>query len=969
MLEYTFLWSSTNFLGKQIETKDGAHVADSFSPPKTFSYRRGRFENASDVAGMVNDWNRRFSNFMITHSIPRDPNATHGPRLTHLFKRRPQSIAFLDLENIPYKDGLSRHDLIRDPENTVREQLDHIIPGILDVGWSFVLSSKAGLVDDFRGHLYFDLDASYEPEAITQWIKDQESPYTDLSVYQDGWAIIVENPRLIGMDDPFEKRAFSNRGGCLAPDVPDYSGYVRGTVMQKRTSNELPQLSDIVLSGQHRTDAVVKDYLPRLRHAIGHVDWTDARPHLEAELERLGAGPDVYARLRGDVGRYKGQPLGLAGDRWDKLRAGDHTDALMQPRYVEPTGSVDTEQQRLKKAVVSAIRTGGTHLFRASLGMGKTEAAVVAAVNEGMRGRPAIMVTPSHERGSELCDRLNGELDKQIEEYTDREGQFALPGESMRGWVSWRGRAQPGMCERVAAVEAAQKAGVSVHDSLCGFSQEKKCPHFSTCPYAEQVEGFFAHNWVVPHAMLEQSSRISSDAATIMIDESFVGNLGGHVQIDLAELEGRDSTLSDIYDMLAKRAKQPEVNEITPIDKDRLEEALAIELESRTVPEIDTDWEDDDIVGICEEATEMYRSRVVSLLRGLIEEHDGGRNHVYCYKAKEGPRALVAYRKKMQFIKDDHAVIMFDATPNEIVLRKFFPDLQVEDFVAPNQNLTVIQVGDRTGQVGEFIAKNTKPKEVERAKRNRARLADWAHAQPGKGVLIVKKEVEGLLDEQQDMKIPMAHYHALEGRDVWDFGDDVVKGADLDWCAIVQRSCPLAFVPEKAAMAYFCDDEEPIKRQPWNNGMPWYNVHNVELADGVGGVRYVHPDERVDSCLQGILNASQVQAIGRMRGTRRDGRGIVYIMHNIALDVEVTTVVRSAMLNAMVGGVALYGAQEIERVFGYSGRWIEKVAKPEANIRYWTKDGQRRPCRAWAVAGGDVGAVMDSIGAVRWEAV
>lgn len=975
MLESTILRSTTgNFLGKHVVVENG-EVTDSFSPGSEFQYHRVTFDTARGLGMRLAGFSMKqpllTPDCMLTHSVPRDPNTKTGPRQEHLFKRTPTSIAVFDLEKAGWAPGLSWQAIIDDPDNAIRDQLAYIgVPA--DIGWTFVLSSKAGFTPDFRGHLYLQLDKPYEPEAIDDWIKGMESPITDLSIYADGHAIISVAPLVTGAIDPFKKRVFwdNGQGLGLVPNVPDYSGYVRGTVMKKRRAKgHLPELSDIVLEGHHITDAVVKDYLPRLRAALGDVPWDEARPYLESELQRLQAPPSVYARLKGDVnGKWKGKYLGLPWHRWEHLRGStDHDGALMRPRYVEPKGDVVTEQTRLKNAVKDVIGTGGAHLFRASLGMGKTEAAVVAAVTEGMTGSPAIIAVPSHERADELCSRLNAELERQVDEYTEEWGQFALTAEEMRRWEAWRGREQEGMCQRVPVVKAAQRAGVSVHDDVCGFGKQKRCPHFQTCPYAQQVEGFFRYNWVVPHAMLEHSSRLSKDAETIMADESFVQNLIGHVRVDLSELKTRDRDLSDIYDALLARTKNPEVNEIVPIDKDRLEEALAVELEARTVPEIDTEWTDDDIVAVCDEATETYRSKVVSLLRALIAEHDGGRNHVYCWKGSKGPRALVAYRKRPKFISEKHTVIMFDATPNEKAIRKFFPDVVVDEFVAPNQNLVVVQVGDRTGQVNEFLPRNNKEAEVERAARNRARLADWAHAQPGKGILLVKKAVEEAMAEEHDMKMPMGHFHALEGQDVWQFEDGPVKGADLDWCAIVQRSCPPAHVPEEEAMGYFCDDEEQIQRQPWNGGLPWYKTVNVELADGIGGVRYVHPDERVDGCLRHILQASQLQALGRMRGTRREKVGVVYVLHNIALEVEVTAVVRSAMLNAMVGGVALYGAAEIERVFGYSGRFIEKVDKPAANVRYWTEGSSNRGCKAWAVDGVDVGAVMRAIGAVRWE--
>lgn len=178
----------------------------------------------------------------------------------------------------PYVDGLKRRDLIRDPEAVVRRQLEAL--GMHDEAeWSLILSSKARLRDDFRGHLYVQLDAIYDDEAILEWIKDRKPPFVDLSVYEPSHTILVENPRLIGMDDPFERRAFFNCGKPVIPDIPDYSGFVRGTVMKKRrTKGNMPELSPIVLEGHHFTDAVVKDYLPRLRGATPTASFPRTMP-------------------------------------------------------------------------------------------------------------------------------------------------------------------------------------------------------------------------------------------------------------------------------------------------------------------------------------------------------------------------------------------------------------------------------------------------------------------------------------------------------------------------------------------------------------------------------------------------------------------------------------------------------------------------------------------------------------------
>lgn len=970
MLHYTML-TSNRFLGKTLTVKDGEYIKDGneFSPGSDFYYTRGAFSNVADVASQINWWNQSRKGFMITHALPRDETARRGPRLKPLFRRLPSDIGFLDLEGMPLVEGLSREDLISDPLGTIKTQLDALNPTFNELAWTFVMSSKSGVTHDFRGHFYFKLAQNYEPEAFLEWVKLVKAaggPF-DPSVYEDGHAIIVEKPRLIGMDDPFKTRAFYHHGRGLLLNIKDYSGLVRGNVMRARTANRAPSLDPVVLSGANRTDAL-KYYIGKMRGFAGNVGWEEVLPHLEQALREVGADASVYERFRGDVGRWKGLHLGVAQRMWETRTAADAAEVLMRPRYREPVGDVEQEHNRLRARVVDVMGGGGVHLFRASLGLGKTQAAVAAAVADSMNGEGTILAVPSHERAAEVVDRLNAELDRLAEDRWDHD-QFAFTGAELRRWEAWRGREQPGMCARLPVVKAAQAAGVSVHDDVCGFPSRKdkpRCRFFDSCPYARQVTEFYQSNWVVPHAMLGHASRIASAVETVMIDESFTQNLVGTTKLDLGELLSRDKDLERVHEVLLARSKNPEVNEIELIDRKLLEDALDAERERRVPIEIDAGMDDDYMIAECERSVERYSPRIASLLRGLIAEHDRGRNHVFCYRGNSGARALVAYRKEPAFLQDK-TVLMFDATPNETVLRKFFPDLEVEQFVAPNRNQIVIQVGDRTGQVSEFLTESKKATEQARVKRNRARLAQWSNAQPGKGALMLKMKVEEALREETVLRPATAHYHALEGRDVWEIEGEEVKGADLDWIALVQRSMPAAMVPEEAAMAVFCDDAEPIARRPWSGGLPWYTTERVELADGIGGLRYTHPDPRVNACFEAIWRASQAQAIGRGRGTRREKTLLVYIMHSVAVDVEVTAVIRSGMLNAMVGGVCLYGASEIERVFGYSGRFIEKVERPPSNVRYWTREGQARPCAAWAVPGVDVPWVMRAIGAVRWE--
>ena len=134
------------------------------------------------------------------------------------------------------------------------------------------------------------------------------------------------------------------------------------------------------------------------------------------------------------------------------------------------------------------------------------------------------------------CARLNDARQKKLDDLPYSYDEDPILEALCKPWRVWRGRGRPGMCDRLPAVEAAQKARVSVHKSICGFGQETQCPLFDQCAYAHQVEEFWRYRWVAPVAMIKHKSRIADEADIVIVDESCLGHLAAHRKSDLDEL-------------------------------------------------------------------------------------------------------------------------------------------------------------------------------------------------------------------------------------------------------------------------------------------------------------------------------------------------------------------------------------------------------------------------------------------------
>ncbi|AIQ89590.1 bifunctional DNA primase/polymerase [Methylobacterium oryzae] len=171
-------------------------------------------------------------------------------------------------------------------------------------------------------------------------------------------------------------------------------------------------------------------------------------------------------------------------------------------------------------------------IFRIEAGVGKTDAAVVAAARAIRAGLSVVFAVPRVDLGDELATRLA------------RQGIIAHV---------WRGRERPDpeapktrMCLNPSAVDDAREAGAwSIAATVCEQQDTKarrivRCPHFETCGYMRQREAA-PQAWIVTHAMLflplpAAIGRVDA----LAIDEAFVS--GGIAQKPVSraldEIEG-----------------------------------------------------------------------------------------------------------------------------------------------------------------------------------------------------------------------------------------------------------------------------------------------------------------------------------------------------------------------------------------------------------------------------------------------
>lgn len=678
---------------------DGERVTDEYRPPEHFYFTRtARGDGEGATAAGIAAWLR-----LITHhqrqgayanwkgdlpvrrdvalilSALKDDQSPLGERKSNRFERVPTNVYVCEMDGVPFLPGYSRDDLLRNPAGTLDAHIRkcHGLPE--RTAYVAMLSSSAGFSKKgepvgLRYHLWLALDRLYQPREI-DYIDEQHVAHFgkifDTSIRQPGHLLAVAPPLFENCDDPFPERIFYSPGQSQQVRFsfpPEFEQFEQAELMPMRgRSSAAPLLNgDAFASESYRTEAV-HQWIAATRWRDPKMTWADARPLLDAELRRVHASKDAWKRLGG-------ASLKEAQRMWNAFRfeSREQRSTFALPRFVEPRGSAQQAYDELERAFVRQLETPGFYLNKVSLGTGKTQQIADKATRDR---RGVVVLGPSIERCHELAERLNAADERRCHEEPVEWEDYDPADERGKPWTVWLGRQQPGMCARAELAESYQSLGKSVASDLCGHGEEKKCPHFATCPHAAQYEYMHRVRWVLPSQSLTHERRIGNEAEVVLIDEGVVDSLIGSTSFPLSRLlEPREPRLNALSLKVHTALAHGDTASMSPRDfgltRDEIEEAIALELSLKPDVIVSPDMADDAIRKRIEDAQGRWHPPLFAFWRSLLAEFDLARDHVnaiHKYFARDVAewRVKVGWRVPPKFLREGQAVVLFDATPNE----------------------------------------------------------------------------------------------------------------------------------------------------------------------------------------------------------------------------------------------------------------------------------------------------------------
>jgi putative DNA primase/helicase len=544
-------------------------------------------------------------------------------------------------------------------------------------------------------------------------------------------------------------------------------------------------------------------------------------------------------------------------------------------------------------------------VVRATLGLGKSHAALEAVIDAVGRQHRVIYSAPTHSLLAELADRARALAAKRGKTITvrvyhgrDRDDPDA-PGQKM--------------CRDLEAAELAQQAGLDVKKTVC----DAPCPHSSTCPYLAQRETQ-ADLWIVPHALLSVGMPPAMKGASLLIiDEGFavegfigldgqprlvpLSVLADHVTHGNGSAEASadlDATLRPLRcQLLDAVADHPAEKAGEPLQRAALvaagltadQAAAARNAEGKRERRVDA-------------IAAATRADLLRELRLIRETNVNARRATRLWRnvedllADDGPDlsgrvelvtidgngklsdegSARAFRlfgvEKLGKAWRELPALHLDATADMALIKLRVPHAElVAKVEASEPHVTVHQVVGRTfGKVAL---------EHGRAADDARRFALARAAEHGGRWLIVASKVAA--DEWRDIlpsNVTVAHWGAVRGLDSF---------KDVRGIVCVGR---WGITPDAVGRMAGVITGRAVPRL--DGGFP---IEAVTLTAADGSSRTIdadrHPDATAEAVRRSLVNAELVQAIGRGRGVQRgpDSPLVVYVLGNTPLPVPLAS--------------------------------------------------------------------------------
>ena len=536
-------------------------------------------------------------------------------------------------------------------------------------------------------------------------------------------------------------------------------------------------------------------------------------------------------------------------------------------------------------------------VIRATLGLGKSQAALEAIVGAIVAGHRIVYSVPTHDLAAELAARAEAIAAKRGRSVT------------VRVWHG-RERANPSaptetMCSDLEAAELAQQARLDVFKTVC-----EGCQHRTACAYLAQREAA-ADLWIVPHALLFAGLPAAmKGAAMLVIDEGFAlagitGTDGTPALVRFASLEaavtagnGKPEASADLNATLGpirRRLVDTLVGHPAPNDGEPLQRAalvaagLTVEMADdarkaegrrrRDVGAITAATRADlmrELRAIM--GTNVAAARAAALWRHIADllADDGatasGRVDVVSLDAGEPAFRLFGITQMGDGWRD-LPTLHLDATAEMDLIRRRVPHAELAANVeAAEPNVSVHQIVGKT--FGKMALEHGKA-----ADDARRFIVATAGEAGGNWLAVASKGAADQWRETLPPYVGVAHWGGLRGLDK--FND--VRGVVCvgRWGVTPNDVGRMAAILTGRAV-------------PRVDG--WYPTEALTIAAADGSVRTVdvdrHPNPTAEAVRRSLVEAELLQAIGRGRGVQRTAGNplVVYVLGNVPLPLPLASI-------------------------------------------------------------------------------
>lgn len=772
--------------------------------------------------------------YPLSHLVRRlkHSQADHGATLEESASR-----AFpIDADHIPLPFPLDPVD----PEPAIQAIVDRLGAPFTEASYVWQLTSSASPgAREMSCRLWFITDTATTNDERKAWANGFNAQvgvkFIDPAIYQAAQPIYTARPEFSEGTDPFPRRSgivYGEQEVVTWADVPKpekqtAAGNYSGRTWAGQTPREVSEWLEAIGDGPgqlgfHEPITMAIFGMVAARWTPGRIEDVIRTTALRADRTRHQLS---YVESQTSHGTIADSIKGAAR----RLKAAELPARVTRTATAVETVTLDQAQAQLTAAIGAWVRGDGPGklVISATVGSGKTRAAVDSILSELAEGQRLVWAFPTHDQGQEVLDRLGPKAVK----------------------IEGRTRGEQPLCQRPDLIKTIAQAGLARHTvTIACKSSRGQCPHFAGCGYYRQFLGAEQVR-LVPHALLQhQDARAFRDfGSSLIIDESPLGDLIGSKSFPLETVLSAGGLLADCL-----RTWQAG-GEVDAGVRDNLE----AEMSERCVSDLPASSPNSaDEWALVQELTRLAESKkpkLLALYKAALGRIEGEVNRLWF--SQDGAAVWCAWRH--QIPEQFQRVLILDATAQPEVYRALLGDDVEFIRIDVQQNLEIIQADAVVGKRRVVDPDNDGLL---------ARVCALTRA-TGSGLITnldgvkLAKERGWISEETQT-----GHFQALRGLNSMEALDSLV---------IAGRPEPPALSIEQQARALW-----PREALNLPGSYQW-------TQDGIASVAS-HPDARCDALLRAAREAELAQAIGRLRAVRSPTRKTIYLLTSTPIDNPVT---------------------------------------------------------------------------------